>query len=72
MGRQALKVNRIAAHVDRALTNGGAPRPRGYGIALYCGDKPLPAEMNLLTVRQFLWKQGGDMLLTYGEVRLSE
>ncbi len=54
---RALKLSRVTAHVERTLGVGG--------ITLHCGDKALPPGMALLTVRQCLWKQGGDMVLTY-------
>ena len=66
---QALKINRVAAHVDRALTSAGLTRGEDSSIVLYCGEKMLPPDMNLLTVRVFYWKQGGDMVFTYAEAR---
>ena len=42
---------------------------RIWQVRLHCGDKTLPYDMSLLTARQFLWKQGGDMMLTYSEAK---
>ena len=62
---RALKAARIAAHVQRSL-NLTQPLPAD-SIVLYCADKPLPPQMSLLTARQYVWRQGGDMLITYRE-----
>ena len=67
---RALKMSRVAAHVERTLHQqgvdiGSSSGEGGGGVRLYCGEKPLPPEMSLLTSRTFLWKQGGDMMLTY-------
>ena len=62
-----LKLRKVAAHVSKTLgmgvlsVAGGAP----LELELWCGEKRCPRTMNLLTVRQFLWKQGGDMHLMY-------
>ena len=63
-------MSRVAAHVERTLHQqgvdiGSSSGEGGGGVRLYCGEKPLPPEMSLLTSRTFLWKQGGDMMLTY-------
>ena len=68
---RALKASRVALHVERSLRQAGV-NVGGDGessessyITLHCGDKALPAGMSLLTARQFLWKQGGDMVLSF-------
>ena len=38
-------------------------------IVLFCGEKPLPPDMSLLTALVFHWKQGGDMMLSYADRR---
>lgn len=67
---RALKLARVAAHVERTLSQAGvaldADDEEG-AIVLFCGEKQLPADMSLLTALVFLWKQGGDMMLTYAE-----
>ena len=68
---RALKVSRIANHVARSLDlpapppGAAAAAEQPPAILLYCCDKPLPLEMSLLTARQYVWKQGGEMCLTY-------
>lgn len=74
---RALKLSRVAAHVARTLSQDGLSLGSAEAVAegeaheaaivLYCGDKPLPPTMSLLTARQFLWRQGGDMVLTFAE-----
>ncbi|MFH4981016.1 hypothetical protein AB6A40_007725 [Gnathostoma spinigerum] len=38
-------------------------------IELYCQDQKLDPEMDLRTVKHFVWKQGGDLLLYYKPIR---
>ncbi|VDK54987.1 unnamed protein product [Gongylonema pulchrum] len=38
-------------------------------IELYCQDQKLDPEMDLRTVKHFIWKQGGDLLLYYKPIR---
>ncbi|VDN07225.1 unnamed protein product [Thelazia callipaeda] len=38
-------------------------------IELYCQDQKLDSEMDLRTVKHFIWKQGGDLLLYYKPIR---
>lgn len=51
---RALKARKVVAHVERAL--GGGEEDEG-ALELWCGEKRVPAEMSLMTCRQFLWKQ---------------
>ncbi|VDN50699.1 unnamed protein product [Dracunculus medinensis] len=38
-------------------------------IELYCQEQKLDPEMDLRTVKHFIWKQGGDLLLYYKPIR---
>ncbi|VDO31580.1 unnamed protein product [Onchocerca flexuosa] len=38
-------------------------------IELYCQDQKLDPEMDLRTVKHFIWKQGGDLILYYRPIR---
>ncbi|CAG9534022.1 unnamed protein product [Cercopithifilaria johnstoni] len=38
-------------------------------IELYCQDQKLDPEMDLRTVKHFIWKQGGDLMLYYKPIR---
>lgn len=38
-------------------------------VELYCQDQKLDPEMDLRTVKHFIWKQGGDLLLHYKQLR---
>jgi hypothetical protein len=61
---RALKLGRIAAHVERSLAAEDEMQVR---VSLRCSGKPLPSSMSILTARTHLWKQGGEMVLTYEE-----
>ena len=63
---RALKASRIAAHVERTLSQAGVDLvAAGRSIRLCCGETPLSPDTSLLTARLFYWKQGGDMMLSY-------
>lgn len=38
-------------------------------VEMYCQDQKLDPEMDLRTVKHFIWKQGGDLLLYYKQLR---
>ncbi|VDN89619.1 unnamed protein product [Brugia pahangi] len=38
-------------------------------VELYCQDQKLDPEMDLRTVKHFIWKQGGDLMLYYKPIR---
>ena len=38
-------------------------------LELYCHDQKLDPEMDLRTVKHFIWKQGGDLLLYYKPIK---
>ena len=60
---QVLKVHKVATFVLEQLEQVGSKVDR---IQLFCHDKLLPSDMNLVSVRAFVWKNGAeDMLLTY-------
>lgn len=38
-------------------------------VELYCNDQKLDPEMDLRTVKHFIWKQGGDLVLLYKPIK---
>lgn len=47
----------------------GTEVPADERVRLYCNDQILSSDLDLRTVKHFLWKGPGDLVLTYSIVK---
>jgi len=84
---EMLQVRKVMEHVYEKILNplesseNGVPQrvfpPPLTGnieekVELYCNDQKLEPDMDLRTVKHFIWKQGGDLLIQYKPIRSSK
>ncbi|CAJ0572142.1 unnamed protein product, partial [Mesorhabditis spiculigera] len=76
---EMLQVRKVMEHVYEKVLHGGSEyssleaQPSLINrspnietcLELYCNDQKLDPEMDLRTVKHFIWKQGGDLVLQY-------
>ncbi|GMS89363.1 hypothetical protein PENTCL1PPCAC_11538 [Pristionchus entomophagus] len=80
---EMLQVRKVLEHVyEKILHSTGGENPMGESLVpppipsnietkleLYCHDQKLDPEMDLRTVKHFIWKQGGDLVLFYKPIK---
>uniref|UniRef100_A0A914W6J7 WD repeat-containing protein 48 homolog n=1 Tax=Plectus sambesii TaxID=2011161 RepID=A0A914W6J7_9BILA len=77
-----LQVRKVMEHVFEKILNPQEPTADGQSplppplppvieekIELYCHDQKLEPDLDLRTVKHFIWKQGGDLLLHYKPIK---
>ena len=47
----------------------GTDVPAEERVRLFCLENPLSPDMDLRTVKHFMWKGGGDLVLTYSIIK---
>ncbi|GMR42262.1 hypothetical protein PMAYCL1PPCAC_12457, partial [Pristionchus mayeri] len=75
---EMLQVRKVLEHVYEKILHSTGENPMGDPIPppaniqnienkleLYCQDQKLDPEMDLRTIKHFIWKQGGDLVLYY-------
>lgn len=68
--------NHDAATASTAVSNKGSSRSSGDTkpfpvdrVELYCNDQKLDETLDLRTVKHFIWKSGGDLILHYMPIK---
>ncbi|CAI4231498.1 unnamed protein product [Auanema sp. JU1783] len=80
---EMLQVKKVMEHVFEKILNAENPLSPDRTISdpipsdldqrleLYCNDQKLDPDMDLRTVKHFIWKQGGDLLIHYKAIKFN-